>query len=355
MNRRTWVPWLESRSDNPKSKTCTERRRSIENPKLAGLFAIVVAFAMCGALAQAQQPARIPRIGYVSGTGTASDHGPYVEALRQGLRELGYVEGKSFVIEFRGAEGKLDRMPSLVAELVKLKVDVLIVPILPVIRAAKQMTKTIPIVMVSNADPVTTGIVDSLARPGGNITGLATLSRELSGKRLELLKEVVPRLSRVGVLLNTESQSAPLDFKEYEAAGRALKLQLQSLEVREQSPDLEGAFKAAVKARANALITITSGDLFLQQKRIAALAIKKRLPSMYQGSAWVESGGLMSYSTNDLDAYRRAATFVGQNPQRNQARRYPRGAADQVRVCDQPENGKGAQLNDPAVGALSGG
>jgi putative ABC transport system substrate-binding protein len=287
-------------------------QEAIGNSKKAKVLGFALGwalFALCASV-QAQQAAKIPRIGYVSGTGNASDQGPYVEALRQGLRDLGYIEGKNFAIEYRGAEGKLDRLPSLVAELVQLKVDVIVVPILPVIRAAKQLTKTIPVVMVSNADPVATGIVDSLARPGGNITGLATLSRELSGKRLELLKEVVPRLSRVGVLQDADAESTPFDFKEYQAAGRVLKVRVQPLEVKGQAPDLEDAFQATVKARTNALITITSAKLFLQQKRIAELAVKSRLPSMYQGSTWVDSGGLMSYSTNDLDMYRRAATYV---------------------------------------------
>jgi putative tryptophan/tyrosine transport system substrate-binding protein len=260
--------------------------------------------------ADAQEPAKVPRIGYVSGTGDPSNPGPYVEALRQGLRDLGYIDGKNIVIEYRGAEGKLDRVPSLVNELVQLKVDVLVVPIPGAIRAAKQATKTIPIVMVSGVDPVADGLVDSLARPGGNITGLSTLSRELIGKRLELLTEAVPRLSRVGVLRNPDEQTAVSAFKEYEAAARPLKIHLQSLDVRGPNPDLEGAFQTAVKGRASALITVTSGPLFLQRKRIADLAIKNRLPSMYQGSAWVESGGLMSYSTNDLEAFRRAAYYV---------------------------------------------
>ena len=160
--------------------------------------------------------------------------GPYVEALRQGLRDLGYVEGKNFEIEFRGAEGKPDRMPTLVTELVQLKVDVLVVPtgLREAIHGAKQATKTIPIVMVTLLDPVATGLVDSLAHPGGNITGLATLQRDLSGKRLELLKEVVPRLSRVGVLRNPDEESGVIGFKDYEASARALKIQLQSLIVR---------------------------------------------------------------------------------------------------------------------------
>jgi putative ABC transport system substrate-binding protein len=159
-------------------------------------------------------------------------------------------------------------------------------------------------------DPVAAGLVDSLARPGGNITGLATLSQELIGKRLELLKEVVPRLSRVGVLQNLDSAGAADSFRAHETAANSLKIQTQSLDTRGPNPDLEGAFRAAVKARVGALITVTSGPLFVRQKRIAELAIKNRLPSLYQGSSWVESGGLMSYSASDLDAYRRAATYV---------------------------------------------
>jgi putative ABC transport system substrate-binding protein len=256
--------------------------------------------------AEAQQ-AKIPRIGYISGTGSASNPGPYVEALRQGLRDLGRIDGKNIMIEYRGAEGKLDLIPSLVNELVQLKVDVLVVPILSAARAAKQATKTIPIVMVTG-DPVAAGIVDSLARPGGNLTGLATLNPSLSGKRLELLKEVVPQLSRVGVLWVPDDPSTT--FEEYKAAARALKVQVQSLEVRGPNLDLDGAFQTAVKGRVNALITVTSAPLFLQRKRIADLAIKNRLPTLYQGSAWVEAGGLMSYSTDDLVIYRRAAMYV---------------------------------------------
>ena len=254
-----------------------------------GLYALLFALYFP---VDAQQPAKIPRIGYVSGTGSSSDPGPYVEALRQGLRDLGYVEGKSFMIEYRGAEGKVDRIPSLVAELVQLNVDVLVVVTLSSIRAAKQATKTIPIVMVTG-DPVASGIVDSLARPGGNITGLATLSRDLSAKRLELLTEAVPRLSRVGVLWNADEQTSSRDVysKEYETAARALKIGLQSLEVRGPNLDLDGTFQTAAKGRVNALITVTSAPLFLQRKRIVDLAIKNRLPSMYQGSAWVDGGG----------------------------------------------------------------
>ena len=261
-------------------------------------------------IAHAQPSGKIPRIGYLSGTGDASNQGPYVAALRQGLRDLGYIEGKSFAIEFRGAGGKSEPVPSLVAELIQLKVDVLVLPLWSAIRAAKQATKTIPIVMVTQVDPVATGLVDSLAHPGGNITGLTTLQRELSGKRLELLAEVVPRLARVGILRDAEGTVSVAGFKEYGVAARALKVQLQSLEVRGANPDLEGAFQAARKGNARAVITITNSPLFRNSKWIADLAIKHRLPSMFEGSSWVETGGLMSYSANDLSAFRRAATFV---------------------------------------------
>ncbi len=232
----------------------------------ARLLVYIIAASLIGALSpvQAQQPAKIPRIGYVSGTGDAINQGPYVEALRQGLRERGYVEGKNITIEYRGAEGKLDRIPSIVQELVQLKVDILIAPVPSAIRAAKQATKTIPIVMVAGMDPVATGLVDSLAHPGGNISGISTLAHDLNGKRLELLKEVVPQLSRVGIILDLETQNAAIHLKEYETVGRAFKIQVQSLEVRGLKPDLEGAFKAAAKARAGAIITITNANLYLQ-------------------------------------------------------------------------------------------
>ena len=244
----------------------------------------------------AQQPAKVPRIGYVSGTGESVDPGPYVEALRQGLRDLGYIEGKNILIESRSMEGTVDSIPSLVGELVQLKVDVLVVVPLLAIRAAKQATKTIPIVMVTAVDPVATGIVDSLARPGGNITGLATLTRELGGKRVELLKEVVPRLSRVGVFSDADAPVSAIAFKEYEAAASALKIQLQSLDVRGPKPDFEGVFQGATKGRANALIIVTNPLLSRYRKQIAELTIKNRTPSMCDTSAYVEAGCLMSYS-----------------------------------------------------------
>ena len=196
--------------------------------------------------AEAQQPVKIPRIGIVS-SGTASNPGPTVEALRQGLRDLGYVEGKNILLEYRFYEGVSERNPALIAELVKLNVDVLFSVQMQGIRAAKQATKTIPIVMVTTVDPVTTGLVDSLARPGGNITGLTLLTRDLNGKRLELLKELVPKISRVG-LLTTDLVDARIRFKEYEAAARLLNISLQSLEIRTQNPDFEERFKPLLRS-----------------------------------------------------------------------------------------------------------
>ena len=279
-----------------------------ERKKISSLALCALLYTLCLPVS-AQQPVRIPRIGYISGTGDSSNPGPYVGALRQGLRDLGYVEEKNFVIEFRG-EGKGESIPGIVAELVQLKVDVLVLPLVSAILPAKQDTKTIPIVMVTQVDPVATGLVDSLAHPGGNVTGLATLQRDLSGKRLELLAEIVPGLARVGILRDANTSVSAIGLKEYETAARALKIRIQSLDVRGPNPDLAGAFREAVKGRANAVITITNNPLFRNSKRIADLAIKNRLPSMYEGSTWVEVGGLMSYSANDLEIFRRAATYV---------------------------------------------
>jgi len=214
---------------------------------------------------------------------------------------------KNILVEFRSAEGKLDRIPGFVAELVQRNVDVLIATNLP---AAKEATKSIPIVILTVQDPVATGLVDSLARPGGNITGLTTLARDLSGKRLELLKEAVSGMSRVGVLWDANAPGPVIGFKEYEAAARALKVQLQSLEVRGPNPDLEGAFQAAANGRANALITIRNPVLSRYRKQIAELAIKNRLALMYEASDWVEAGGLVSYAAIDAENYRRLATYV---------------------------------------------
>jgi putative tryptophan/tyrosine transport system substrate-binding protein len=274
--------------------------------KIIGLALGALLLALCS-FAQAQQAGKVPQIGYLIPSGDPSTPRPPVEAFRQGLRELGYIEGKNILVDYRYGEGKQDRIPRLAAELVQLKVDVLVVTSLPAIRAAMQATKTIPIVMVTTVDPVATGLVVSLARPGGNITGLTRLTRELSGKRLELLKEVVPRISRAGVLWDAGRIGA---LKEYEAAAHALKIQLNSLGVRGPNPDLDGAFRDAAKGHVTALITVTGTVLVRYPKKIAELAIKNRLPSMYEESSYVEAGGLMSYSSNEADQYKRAAFYV---------------------------------------------
>ena len=269
------------------------------------LTALVFAFCFP---AQAQQN-KIPRIGY-SSTSDASSPGPLVEAFRQGLRDLGYIEGKNILVEYRYAEGKVERIESSVAELVRLRVDVLVVTTLVGILAARQATQSIPVVMIASEDPVALGIVHSLARPGGNITGFARLQRELSGKRLELLLEAVKGISRAGVLWDSDSRTASVGLKEYESAARPLKIELQSLPVRGANLDLEDALQTAVRKQAEALITITTTPLFRQQRRIAELALKNRLPSMFEGSTWVEAGGLMCYSTKDSEVFRRAAVYI---------------------------------------------
>jgi ABC-type uncharacterized transport system substrate-binding protein len=241
------------------------------NGQLPAFSKAVFCFALCVTLfavcisVDAQQEKKIPRIGYVSGTGNATNQGPYVEALRQGLHDLGYTEGKNFVIEYRGAEGKPDGMSNLVTELVELNVDLLVLPTTETIRTAKKATKTIPIVMVTPGDPVAAGLIDSLARPGGNITGLSTLSQELIGKRLELLYEVVPQLSRVGVLVNLEAAGTANSFRDYQTAARSFKIQLQSLNVRGQNPDIEGAFRAAVKGRGGRSLRLRAARCLLNR------------------------------------------------------------------------------------------
>jgi putative ABC transport system substrate-binding protein len=256
--------------------------------------------------AEAQQAGNVHRIGFLSGT---SLDAPTTDGFRQGLRDLGYIEGKNILVEYR-FDVNPERFPSHVAELVELKVDVLATGNLAAIRAAKQATKTVPIVMVTTVDPVATGLVDSLAHPGGNITGLTRLTRELSGKRLELLREVVPRMSRVGVLWDADDPGAVNGFKEYDTAARALKIPIQSLQVRSSNPDFEQAFRDATKGRTSALVTIRSALLLRHAKQIAELAIKNRLPCMCEGRESVEAGGLMSYSADEAESFRRAAMYV---------------------------------------------
>ena len=251
---------------------------------------------------------KVPRIGYVTAGGSPND--PGFMAFREGIHDLGYIEGKNILIEFRSGEAKLDRVPGLVEELVQLKIDVLVSSSQPGTRAAQQATKTIPIVMVASFDPVATGIIDSLARPGGNVTGVARLQRELAGKRLGLLKEVFPRISRVGVLWNSDSPGPHQAFKDYEVAAGALKIQLRSLEVRSPNADFEEIFRAATKDQINALITARNSVLDRYRNRIGELAIEIRTPSMCDINRYVEAGCLMSYSTHEEEGYKRAAVYV---------------------------------------------
>jgi len=258
--------------------------------------------------ARAQQPAKLPRIGYLD-VASISSEAARNQAFRQGLGELGYVEGKNIVIEWRSAEEKPDRLPALAAELVRLKVDVIVTSGSSVTRAAKAATHTIPIVMAQDNDPVGNGFVASLARPGRNITGLATLAPEISGKRLELLKEIVPKISRVAVLGTSSAPSNTQNLKETELASGAFGMKLQYLDV--LSPkDIETAFQAAGKERADAVLALGGFVLASQRAQIAVLAVKSRLPVISWRSDFVEAGGLMSYGVSLLDLDRRAATYV---------------------------------------------
>jgi len=274
-------------------------------------FIIIVTISGFALDALPQQPARIPRIGFVSNRVSPTPATPdlWADAFSQGLRKLDYVEGKNVLVDHRYSEGKEDLIPSLVAELIQLKVDVIVSATIRGIRAAKQATKTIPIVMITTADPVAAGLVDSLAHPGGNITGLTRLTRELSGKRLELLKEVVPRISRVGVL-SSSGETTGSSFTYYEAAARAFKIQLQSIEFQSPNPEFETAFRSATKGRVNAIIVGTLAVTISYRKTIADLALKNRLPSMCERSDFVEAGCLISYSADEIESYRRAAIYV---------------------------------------------
>jgi putative ABC transport system substrate-binding protein len=275
-------------------------------------FGLVIgSFILCVAyLAEAQQPADIPRIGFVHSAGTSANPFPQFNAFRKGLKDLGYVEGKTILIESRYAEGRLDRMPELVDDIVKQKVAVIVAPNNVVIRAAREATKTIPIVMLSSVDPVAAGYVDSFARPGGNITGLAHLGRDLSAKRVELLKEMLPKMSRIGILWDVAGPGPRIAFKEYETAARAFKLELRSLDVRGPNPDFAGAFQTAKAAGVEGLIVVANPLMGQRAKQVFELATKNRLPSMTEGTQYVEAGGLISYGANLADLYRRAATYV---------------------------------------------
>jgi len=262
--------------------------------------------------AAAQQPGKIPRIGYLSITDAATDS-PRAEGLRLALRELGYIEGQNIAIEYRFAEGKNDRLPGLATELVRLKVDIIVAAAGDVtIRAAKNATKTIPIVMTGQGtDPVRTGLIESLARPGGNVTGITNLTRELGGKRLELLKEAVPKLARVAVFYDPALPPSLHEVKELlPADARALKLTIQPWEIRAVDA-FEKVFAALNKQRPDGLYALIGGGVMRpNRKRIAGFALKSRLPSVSSSEAFVDAGGLMSYAADDADGYRRVAIYV---------------------------------------------
>jgi putative tryptophan/tyrosine transport system substrate-binding protein len=274
---------------------------------------VVVVLLAVAVIAEAQQPTKVPRIGYLSNTDAATDSAR-AEGIRLALRDLGYIEGQNIAIEYRYAEGKVDRAPELAAELVRLKVDIIVVASGDQwIRAAKNATRTIPIVMMGQGtDPVRAGFVESLARPGGNVTGLTVLARELGGKRLELLKEAVPKLARVAVLYDPANPVSLHEVKELlPADARALKLTIQPWEIRAVD-DFEKVFAALNKQRPDGLYVINAGPLMRpNQKRIAGFALKSRLPSVYSSRGAVEEdGGLMSYGADLADSYRRVAYYV---------------------------------------------
>ena len=295
--------------DNLKSKTCAEASRRIQNRKLAAFLAVLLSLVGCVGMADAQQAKKVPRIGFLLAP-SRSAVSESLDAFRQGLRELGYVEGQNILVEYRYAEGKFDRLPDLAAELVRLKVDVIVAAGGSVaIVAAKDAANTIPIVMTGTIDPVASGFVASLARPGNNITGLTVGGPELYGKRLELLKETVPRVSRVAVFWGRTTPAGPLYLKEMRDPAQALGLKIQSLEVRSPK-DLEGAFQAAAKERAGALTVGPDPLLTANRKQIVELAAKNRLPAIYPWREYVEDSGLMSYAPKLADLYRRAATYV---------------------------------------------
>ena len=275
------------------------------------LFLFAASALICANLAEAQQPNKVHRIGYLSPGDAASDS-TRSEAIRRALRDLGYIDGQNIAIEYRYAEGKSGRNPELAAELVRLKVDVIVIAGAdPLIRAAKNATKTIPIVMTgSGIDPVVAGHVESLARPGGNVTGITNLARELGGKRLELLKETVPKLARVAVPYDPANPASVIEVKEaLPVAARALRLTIQPWEVR-AAKDFEEVFAALNKQRPDGFYVLAGGLMTANQKRIVGFALKNRLPSVCANREAVDAGGLMYYGADLADSYRRVAYFV---------------------------------------------
>ncbi len=258
--------------------------------------------------AEAQQAGKVFRVGYL-GNSSASLEPDLVEALRQGLRNLSYVENQNIIIEYRWAEGRYDRFASLVADLIQHQVDVIVTAGTPGTLAAKQATRTIPIVMAVSADAVGAGLVDSLARPGANVTGLTTMVQELEGKRVELLKNIVPRLSRIAVLKNPANPVMAIVFNEARTAARALHVTLEPVDIRAVD-EFENTFATIAKARPGAILVLADRFLLAERERIVIFAARKRLPAMYPYREFVTLGGLISYSPNYAESFRRAATYV---------------------------------------------
>ena len=277
--------------------------------RIVGIALIAIVLSLCGS-SQAQQPRKVHRIGYLSSFDRASESAR-AEGIRLALRELGYIEGQNITFESRYAEGKLDRAPELAAELVRLKVDIILVAVGATIRAAKNATKTIPIVMAGPpADPVELGLVESLARPGGNVTGFTSLSRDLAGKRLELFKQAVPKVSHIAVLYEATNRRSAIEVKEVlPIAARALGLSLQSWEVR-AADDFEKVFSALSKQGPDGLYVSGGALMIITQKRTVGFALNSRLPSIYSNREGVDAGGLMSYAADLADGHRRIAYFV---------------------------------------------
>ena len=276
--------------------------------KKVGWSSILVATLVLGFVAEAQQPKKVPRIGFLSAA-SPSAISDRLDSFRQGLTELGYIEGKNIAVEYRYADGKTDRLPALAAELVAAKLDLIVAATTPGVLAVKKASATVPVVFVDISDPVANGLVVSLSRPGGNITGLTILGPELSGKRLELLKEAAPNVARVALLWNSANPSNELMWKETQAVAHELRVQLQSLEVR-SSNDFDTAFETSLREHAQALIAAPEPLINTHLKRIVEFAAKNSLPAMYGAPEAVNAGGLMSYAPNYTYEYRRAATYV---------------------------------------------
>jgi putative ABC transport system substrate-binding protein len=284
-----------------------ESRRKLMKKRVIGFALSAVLFGLC-LPAQAQQATKVPRIGYLSPGASASPPASF-KAFRRGLDDLGYVDGKNIVIKHLFAEGKHDHLPKLAAELVSLKVELIVVVGGQAAEAAKQATNSIPIVFTLVNDPIGAGLVASFARPGGNVTGLSSVSQDLSGKRMELLKEAIPKVSRVAVMYDPGDPAKIVEFKETQTAAPHLRVQLQALEVRRRD-EFDSAFKAATRAKAGAVLVLPTAILIGNHKQIAELAVKNRLPTMFAYSQLLESGGLMSYGPDYTDLNRRAATYV---------------------------------------------